>query len=425
MTILENLCYNSKPFLAHAPGLSIPPIFGDLIEVLDEKKELWEDDPDLFIFTVNVPPHGRDGKPCGVFEGELKKRGVSCAVYSSEKNLGIFTLRDKMEGFLELLYSTKAEYSLFADSCDVLALASPKEILQKFKSLGKEILFCPDMGWGLPPDPRYVEYLLNRPDRNEFSSINAGVFIGRTTSLIQFLECAINKYGVGCDCDQTLIQMTWIEWDHLVHVDSRCQLIQNLHQYPAALRVGRSSWDQAKTLVALINRLPKKDKIFGVEIGVYDGRTSAYLLQEIPNLYLWLVDPWRKEANGKDWYFSDCSQEELDRHKAKALRYTEFAWDRRIIVSEPSILAAAYCSDSSIDFFFEDGDHSYPKVRQSILSWWPKVMRGGFGAGHDYSYQPDSTNPFGVKKAVHEFAEAKNLTVEVSSIGDVWSVRKD
>lgn len=425
MHVLSNLAFKTNPLVLHSPG-EIHPIFRDVKEFMLEWKRDWKLPKELEIYTINSPPHGRPGKPCGILEENLHFNDIFCHIMSGET----YTADGKFSLHLNTLKDLKSEYVLFADSCDVVLLDSPEVILKKFLEQSAEVLFCPDLGLGLPQTPKYVEFLINNPDfenTGRMLSLNSGVFIGKRSTLITFMEYAANQLAQRESTwlnDQALMQRAWMDWYPVVSTDCRCSIIQNVHQYPASMRVARGISDHATHLVELIRKLPKTDRIFGAEIGVDSGRTSSHLLWEIPNLYLWMVDPWTIYEEPSDSSFAKLKQENFDERHQAALRFTEFAWNRRVICVNHSLKAGSYCGPNSLHWTFLDGSHTFPKVRQDLRIWWETIKTGGFLSGHDYAYQPTEGEPFGVKKAVHEFADSKNLTVQVSSVGDVWSIWK-
>ena len=68
-----------------------------------------------------------------------------------------------------------------------------------------------------------------------------------------------------------------------------------------------------------------------------------------------------------------------------------------------SLESAKLYPDRSLDFVFIDASHEYEDVKQDILSWYPKIKKGGYIAGHDY------TTFDGVQKAVNEIIIHKGL----------------
>jgi hypothetical protein len=140
------------------------------------------------------------------------------------------------------------------------------------------------------------------------------------------------------------------------------------------------------------------NKAHFVEVGVWKGRSAAFLAVEIINsgktITLDLVDTW------------EGSEEHLP------LQYDLFEVFKKNI--EPvapyvnikrtdSLSAAASYEDGSLDFVFIDAAHDYENVKADILSWLPKIKSGGYLAGHDYPTWP------GVTQAVNEILGQQNI----------------
>lgn len=164
----------------------------------------------------------------------------------------------------------------------------------------------------------------------------------------------------------------------------------------------------------------------GVEVGVHRGATSAKLLQQFPNLILWMVDPYRT-TKPDDAYFKSgdsiakMTRAEQHQHYLAAKEATEFAGGRRMFCKFPSVEAAKIVSTPRLSFAFLDGAHDLQSVRDDIAAWWPKVEAQGILAGHDWGHKRDGKQ-FGVRQSVEEFAEKFKLRVEVR--GSVWWVVK-
>ena len=73
-------------------------------------------------------------------------------------------------------------------------------------------------------------------------------------------------------------------------------------------------------------------------------------------------------------------------------------------------------ADGSLDCVFIDADHSADAVYQDIVTWLPKVRKGGVLAGHDFAH-PDCP---GVKPGVERFFGAGRITLEPDT---VWWIR--
>lgn len=181
----------------------------------------------------------------------------------------------------------------------------------------------------------------------------------------------------------------------------------------------------------------KRGQLTGVEVGVYRGDTSAVLLRSFPQLHLFMVDPWDTYAPNHPYYISGdgCSrqtQKEQLQNLNAAKRSTDFAYDRRTIITKTSLEAARQFSgladrlegkfDGRFDFVFIDGDHTYEAVKADIAAWWPLVNAGGLLCGHDIDHPRDRRGVWGVRRAVEDHkaaVDAKDgLTFGVS--GSCW-----
>lgn len=113
----------------------------------------------------------------------------------------------------------------------------------------------------------------------------------------------------------------------------------------------------------------------GAEIGVAEGIHAQEMCEAIPNLRLWCVDPyksylWKPDQTDHEQHYL-IAQERLKDHQAVFMRL-------------PSSEAVKNVPDSSLDFVYIDGDHSFDAVMLDLILWSKKVKRGGMVAGHDY-----------------------------------------
>lgn len=131
----------------------------------------------------------------------------------------------------------------------------------------------------------------------------------------------------------------------------------------------------------------------GAEIGVWRGRYSEILYQNIPGLKLICVDIWEKDHIYED------AKKRLTRYGAK-------------LIKKPSTEAAKDIPDESLDFVFIDADHSYKFVKEDISVWTKKVRRGGIVAGHDY-YVFKWSGDSGVIDAVNEYTKKNDYKLSL------------
>jgi predicted O-methyltransferase YrrM len=136
-------------------------------------------------------------------------------------------------------------------------------------------------------------------------------------------------------------------------------------------------------LAKVINHLGLKT---GVEIGVFKGNFSEFLLGETDLSVLTGVDSWEQNekktrAVYKKWAMN---QKKLDEAREEALAKLEKYGSRSVIVREISEVAADQFEDESLDFIYIDASHRFSGVAMDLLKWWPKLKPGGLFAGHDY-----------------------------------------
>lgn len=149
----------------------------------------------------------------------------------------------------------------------------------------------------------------------------------------------------------------------------------------------------------------------GVELGVKEGRFSAYLLEQFPSLHMYGVDLCRaREKRDRlgyetydDWDW-DAILEEQEQNLAKvAKRFT--------LLRMSTVRAADLFEPASVDFVFVDAEHTYEGVRDDIAAWRDKIIDGGILCGHDYN--PNKPRFEGLMRAVDEFGEVRVETDHV------------
>jgi hypothetical protein len=154
----------------------------------------------------------------------------------------------------------------------------------------------------------------------------------------------------------------------------------------------------------LINSLGYKR---GVEVGSLFGGYADHLLKYTTDFTLTMVDPWEYQVG-----YDDTSN--IEDKSAWETRY-QMAIDvkekypgRCHIIRGYSTIAALSFANKSLDFIYLDARHDYKHVMEDLETWYPKIVKDGMFAGHDFL---DSGENFGVKSAVLEFAGDLKLTV--------------
>jgi predicted O-methyltransferase YrrM len=148
------------------------------------------------------------------------------------------------------------------------------------------------------------------------------------------------------------------------------------------------------------------------EIGCKEGRTTGFLLANLPHLRIIAVDPWKNIENGAESY-SEWDWKKIERDFWHHVG--EHKW-RCKMLPMTSAEAIRQVDDGSLDLVFIDAAHDHANVVKDIRAWWPKVKEGGMVCGHDFQH----TFP-GVHRAV---ADCFNLLQVAVMPDSVWAVEK-
>jgi len=152
----------------------------------------------------------------------------------------------------------------------------------------------------------------------------------------------------------------------------------------------------------------------GAEIGVYEGDFAARILRDARPNQLHLVDPWEHVAELENAQYGGQSsgQDEMDRRYEQVRRRFSKHIGRgqvKIHRSRSSEIADVF-EDHYFDWVYIDGNHLFEYVLQDLKLYFPKVRPGGMLMGDDYG--PGGWWEGGVKKAVDQFSEQKDLNLE-------------
>jgi predicted O-methyltransferase YrrM len=142
---------------------------------------------------------------------------------------------------------------------------------------------------------------------------------------------------------------------------------------------GFSSYiEQGELLNILLNNLEINNKLTIAEIGVYKGRGTS----------MWNVELINKNID-YDYYAIDhfLGSAEHD----KNVNYYEITKqnlrpiiDKINLIKNDSISESKNYVDGFFDVIYIDASHEYEYVKEDILTWLPKVKKGGIICGDDY-----------------------------------------
>lgn len=142
--------------------------------------------------------------------------------------------------------------------------------------------------------------------------------------------------------------------------------------------------------------------MIGVEVGVAQGSFSWELLYNgVEKLYS--VDAWKElQQTGDGGYPKSWHDTNYNMAVEKLSQFGE----RSIILRGLSHEMAKLVEDNTLGLVYLDGDHSFSGVMTDINSWYPKLVKGGIIATHDYE-----SPAYGTKQAFEEFAQHNGLEI--------------
>ena len=169
---------------------------------------------------------------------------------------------------------------------------------------------------------------------------------------------------------------------------------------------------------AILKRLPKDKKIEVAEIGIWIGLLSKHLLKYRPLMRLYMVDRWsvysdKERAGDEAGKMTRYDQKVFDNAEKLAMAETEKYKKRRVVIKSDSAEAAKKIKDKSLFLAFLDGDHSEEGLTRDIEAWLPKIKKGGWISGHDYTRK-------GVYRAVQKFFSVDEIELDADR---TWFVK--
>lgn len=189
-----------------------------------------------------------------------------------------------------------------------------------------------------------------------------------------------------------------VGWTHPCLFQKTSELLngQKIMEHFYQLTEGEDWFTYPNLYAQIVQTAPQKAHF--VEVGVWKGRSAAFLAVEIINsgkiITLDLVDTWDGSIEHQP-----LQEDVFEVFKKNIEPVVPYVNIRRM----DSLSAASTYKDKSLDFVFIDAAHDYENVKADILAWLPKVKPGGFLAGHDYPTWP------GVTQAVNEIIGENNI----------------
>lgn len=179
------------------------------------------------------------------------------------------------------------------------------------------------------------------------------------------------------------------------------------------LKIGRQRLKRRRSYSArhshkleILEMMPKGSVC--AEVGVWKGDLSAAILRVVRPAKLHLIDPWAfmtDEPYKKAWYGGAVAKSQQDMTHMYQEVLERFANEIREGTVEvhrsPSEQSTETFANDYFDWVYIDGNHLYEFVKRDLHGFYPKVKKGGYLAGDDYT--AGGWFGGGVKKAVDEF----------------------
>ncbi|HEX3599578.1 MAG TPA: class I SAM-dependent methyltransferase [Lacipirellulaceae bacterium] len=151
-----------------------------------------------------------------------------------------------------------------------------------------------------------------------------------------------------------------------------------------------------------------------LEVGVWKGEYAQYILERCDSIQrYYMIDPW---ATLPDWNKPyNVAPKAFDEVYQEAMKRTDFAASKRIILKGRTKEVIDEIDDGSLDFAYIDGDHTLRGITIDLIKVLPKIKEGGLIGGDDFTntpwqhgiqFEPTLVCPFTVY-----FAEAFDLPI--------------
>ena len=165
-----------------------------------------------------------------------------------------------------------------------------------------------------------------------------------------------------------------------------------------------------RTFIQFLRTTGRKNLV-GAEIGTLDGWHALEIMEALPIKKLYLIDPYKayedyEESVGNPRKTQKALNERMRVAKKVLKKYGGKVEFIRMLSED----AAKVIKNNSLDFVYIDGNHQYEFAKKDVKLYYPKVKKGGFLAGHDYTNsQLTARENFGVFKAVNELIKKEPI----------------
>lgn len=126
--------------------------------------------------------------------------------------------------------------------------------------------------------------------------------------------------------------------------------------------------------------LAGQDNLIALQLGVYTGDASLWMLQNLSGIKLTDVDTWQgsDEEDHKAMDFNDVYKTYIDKTKGYKVNVKRS--------TTTNYLVQQYGSGGIFDFIYIDADHTTVSVLMDAELSWPLLKSGGIMAFDDYTW---------------------------------------
>lgn len=149
------------------------------------------------------------------------------------------------------------------------------------------------------------------------------------------------------------------------------------------------------------------------EIGVFYGTNARRMFKKLHVEKMFLIDPYQKTGE-----YTEKNVLRFLPSSFKPALWILKKYIDRIVTFQMTSENAAPKIPGDLDMVYIDGNHDYEFIKKDIELYYPKIKTGGIIGGHDI----EGNENVDVRRAVFEFAEKNNLSVQVSK-PDWWIIK--
>ena len=175
-----------------------------------------------------------------------------------------------------------------------------------------------------------------------------------------------------------------------------------------------------KVRLEMLGKMPKRGRC--AEIGVWNGKFSASILEVTKPKELVLIDPWDllsaqpKEEMTHHLHENDSAMADMFRHVSRI-----YASRKDVTIRKGfSVDVLSTYDDDYFDWLYIDGNHLYDFVAADLRIAAKKVRLGGIIAGDDFFWKQDER--MHVREAVLDFLDAAGLPRKPDRIGQQFMI---